>query len=123
MTKENKIEEFVDSKVEISEHKKSSLKDILDGTIITRKALAKQLPFILFLSFLAGIYIGNKYHAEKVIRDLDKLQQEVKDLRAESITTASQLMFMSKQSEVLKLVDSKQLNLVESVKPPYKIKK
>ena len=123
MTKENKIEEFVDSKVEISEHKKSSLKDILDGTIITRKALAKQLPFILFLSFLAGIYIGNKYHAEKVIRDLDKLQQEVKDLRAESITTASQLMFMSKQSEVLKLVDSKQLNLVESVKPPYKLKK
>ncbi len=124
---ENKdIKEFVDPKVESKEHKKTSLKelkDLIDGSIITRKSISKQLPFILFISFLAVLYIGNRYHAEKIIRKTDKLQVEVQDLRAESIITASELMFISKQSEVLKLVNHQNINLKESVKPPIIIKK
>jgi hypothetical protein len=121
MTKEKEIE-FIDPKIESSEYKKTSFRDLIDGSILTRKAIAKQLPFVLFLSFLAIIYIGNGYHAEKVIRDLTRLQTEVKDLRAESITTASELMFISKQSEVIKMVKENQLDLEESVTPPIKIK-
>jgi hypothetical protein len=121
---ENKdIKEFVDPKVESKEHKKTSLKELIDGSIITRQTVAKQLPFILFISFLAVLYIGNRYHAEKIIRKIDKLQVEVQDLRAESIITASELMFISKQSEVLKMVNQKNLNLKESVEPPILIKK
>lgn len=122
MTKEKEIE-FIDPEIENSEEKKTSFKDLLDGTILTRKSIVNQLPFILFLTFLAAIYIGNRYHAEKVARDLTKLQQEVKDLRAESITNASELMFISKQSEVIKMVRGANLNLEESVNPPIKIKK
>ena len=122
MAKEKDIE-FIDSKTENSDEKKTSFKDILDGTILTRSSIVNQLPFILFLAFLAAMYIGNRYHAERVVRDLTKLNQEVKDLRAESITTASELMFMSKQSEVIKMVRSANLNLEESVKPPIKIKR
>jgi hypothetical protein len=117
------IEEFIDPKVEFSEHKKASIKELIDGTIITRKTIARQLPFILFCSFLAVIYIGNRFHAEKIIRETDKLKVEVQDLRAESIITASELMFLSKQSEVLKLIQRKNLNLIESVEPPIKLKK
>lgn len=121
---ENKdIQEFVDPKVESKEHKKTSLKELIDGSIITRKAIAQQVPFILFISFLAVLYIGNRYHAEKIIRKIDKLQVEVQDLRAESIITASELMFISKQSEVLKLVDHQHLDIKESVEPPIMIKK
>jgi hypothetical protein len=119
----NNIEEFVDPNVEISEHQKTSLKELFTGTILTKKAIVKQLPFILYITFLAFIYIGNRYHAEKVIRDIDKLQQEVKDLRAESITTSATLMYMSKQSEVVKMVDNNNINLQESTQPPLKIKK
>jgi hypothetical protein len=122
MTKEKDIE-FIDPKVERSEHKKTSFKGLIDGSILTQGAIVSQLPFVLFLSFLAIIYIGNRYHAEKVIRDLTNLQTEVKDLRAEAITTASELMFISKQSEVVKMVEENQLDLQESVKPPIKIKK
>ena len=123
MSDKKNIEEFVDPKVEISEHKKTSVKELIDGTIITRKAITKQLPFILFSSFLAVIYIGNRYHAEKIIRETDKLKLEVEDLRTESIITASELMFMSKQSEVIKLINRENLNLIESVDPPIKLKK
>lgn len=121
---ENKdIQEFVDPKVESKEHKKTSLKELIDGSIITRKAITQQLPFILFMSFLAVLYIGNRYHAEKIVRKIDKLQVEVQDLRAESIITASELMFISKQSEVLKLVNHQNINIKESVEPPIMIKK
>jgi hypothetical protein len=122
MAKEKEIE-FIDSKIENSEEKKTSFKDLIDGTILTRKSIVQQLPFVLYLTFLAAIYIGNRYHAEKVVRDLTRLQQEVKDLRAESITNASELMFISKQSEVIKMVRGANLNLEESVKPPIRIKK
>lgn len=124
MGKEKDIE-FIDPKVESKdyENKKTSLKDLIDGTILTKQVIVGQLPFIIFLSLLAGIYIGNRYHAEKVIRDMAKLQVEVKDLRALSITSASELMFISKQSEVVKMVKENQLGLEEALEPPFKIKK
>lgn len=114
--------EFVDQKVESKELKGTSLRDFLDGTIITRKIVVKQLPFIVFLCIIAIIYIGNRYHAEKVIRDINKLQEEVKNLRAEEITTASELMRISRQSEVVKLIKEKNMGLEESTDPPAKIK-
>lgn len=122
MAKEKDIE-FIDPKEENKEYKKTSFKELIDGSILTRKVIVKQLPFILFISFLAAVYIGNRYHAEKVIRDISKLQEEVQDLRAQAITSASELMFISKQSEVLRLVKENQLGLEESVEPPMKIKR
>lgn len=125
MAKEKDIE-FIDPKIESKElegKKSTLLKDLIDGTILTRQVMTNQLPFIIFISMLAGIYIGNRYHAEKVIRDMAKLQTEVKDLRAQAITTASELMFISKQSEVVKMVKENQLGLEEALEPPYKIKK
>ena len=51
--KEKEIE-FIDPKVESKEYenKKTSLKGFIDGTILTREIMVKQLPFIIFLSFL-----------------------------------------------------------------------
>ena len=49
------------------------------------------------------------------------MEQEVRELRFESITHAAQLMFMSKQSEVKKRVNKEGLNLQESKEPPVKL--
>jgi hypothetical protein len=123
MAENNDIEEFIDLKQEKKDPKRLKLKDWFDGSIITRDAFVKQLPFILFLSFLAVIYIGNRYHAEKIVRDIDKLQNNVNDLRAESITTASELIKISRQSEVARQIENAGIELKESVVPPKKIKK
>ena len=58
---------------------------------------------------------------EKVVRESIELIKEINELRAEAITTSSELMFSSKQSEVVKLVESRGLGLIESVEPPKKI--
>lgn len=94
---------------------------MLDGSLIANDFIVKQLPYIVFLVILAFVYIANRYHAEKVVRQNVVLQKEINELRAEAITTSSELMFISKQSEVAKLVEKRGLGLKESVEPPRKI--
>lgn len=110
--------EFVDVKPESKPAKKSTVKGLLDGSLLARNAVLEQLPFVLFIVLLAIIYIGNRYHAERLIRETAGIQKELKDLRSEAITTSSDLMFISKQSEVTKLIEKKGLDLKESVEPP-----
>ena len=93
----------------------------MDGSLIANDFIVKQLPYIVFLVFLAFIYIANRYNAEKVVRESIELTKEINELRAEAITTSSELMFISKQSEVSKLVEKRGLGLKESVEPPRKI--
>lgn len=121
MDNERKHIDFIDEPAEFKEEKKFSAKNLLDGSVLKRNWLIKQLPFIIFLTFLAILYIANRYHAERVVRDTVKLKSEVKELRFESITTASDLMFISKQSEVSRMVKEKNLGLKELTEPPSKL--
>jgi hypothetical protein len=98
------------------------VKDFLSGNILTHENISAQLPYVLFLAFLAVVYIANHYRYDRLMREDQKVKTELKNLRAESITTAAELMFISKQSEVVKLVEEKGLELKESTVPPKKIK-
>ena len=118
---QNKNIEFVDSRVEREEIRGFSLKGFVNGNILGNITVSRQIPFILFLVFLATIYIANRFHAEKVVRELTTMKEEVKDLRAEQLTTASKLMNLSRPSKVQELVNEKGLGLSEPTKPPYKI--
>jgi len=99
----------------------SFMKEILSGTMVTEKIILKNLWFILLITFLAAIYIGNRFHAEKITRESTRLQREVKDLRAESLATSADLMYLSRQSEVYDLVREKGLNLEELKTSPFKL--
>ena len=97
------------------------LKELMSGTMVTEKIILKNLWYVLLLTLLAAIYIGNRFHAEKITREMARLQKEVKELRAESLATSADLMYLSRQSEVYKLVKEKGLNLEELKTPPYKL--
>ena len=97
----------------------NGVQSILGGSFLTRKKTAKNLPFLLFLAFLAIIYIGNSYYAEKNIRRIEKLQRELKELRYEYVNTKSQLMQNSRQSKVATSLADK--GIKESMVPPEKI--
>jgi len=99
----------------------SFIKELLSGSMITEKIILKNLWYILLITLLAAIYIGNRFHAERITRETAKLQREVKELRAESLSTSASLMFLSRQSEVQRLVKEKGLNLEELKTPPYKL--
>jgi hypothetical protein len=86
---------------------------------INYRALVSNMPFILFLSALALVYIANSHMAEKKVRRINKLGREIKELRWEYLNVKSELMFRSKMSEVSKAVEP--LGLKELSNPPQKI--
>jgi len=123
MSEQEKTVEFVDATSGRKDGKRTNvIRNILNGNVLNRESVTSQIPYIFFLAFLAIIYIANRYRYEKLVKEVQTLQVEVKNLRAESITTASQLMFISTQSQVSRLVEEKGLGLEESVVPPKKIK-
>ncbi|MFN7012790.1 MAG: FtsL-like putative cell division protein [Bacteroidia bacterium] len=95
------------------------LSDIVTGNILTRESVVKTVPYFLFLSFLAIIYISNGYYAEDTVRALNNVNNELKELSSEYISTKSELMFRSKQSEVARALEP--YGIKESVTPPKKI--
>jgi hypothetical protein len=119
MSKEKKNIEFDQS---IEEKEKSlSFRDLLDGNVLTRKAVLKQSRFILLLVLIAFLSIANRNHAEKTVIHLNRLQSGVKELRARSISTSSELVQISRQSEVKHLVNTYELGLEENLEPPKKL--
>lgn len=113
--------EFIDRKQEEKEIRKARFRDILDGSLLTRDNVVSQLPYILFLTLLLILYIGNRYHAERVIRQSLELQKEIKELRARAISTASELEYLSNQSQVARLIEQRSLGLQYPEEPPVKI--
>lgn len=79
----------------------------------------RQMPFLAYLFLLLMLFIYNSHRSEKIIREADRLQQEVKDLRSEYISELSQLMGESKQSTVAKKLSP--FGIKELKTPPSKI--
>jgi len=97
------------------------LKELMSGSMVSEKIILKNLGYISMMAFLAAVYIANRFHAEKITRETSRLQREVKDLRAEALSTSADLMYVSRQSQVYSLIKEKGLNLEELKTPPYKL--
>jgi len=93
--------------------------DVVSGSFLSQEKTLEQMPFLLFLSILAIAYIANGYYAEEKIRELSKINNELKELKFEYIISKSELMSVSKQSEVAKAAEV--LGIKESLIPPQKI--
>ncbi|MFC2176436.1 FtsL-like putative cell division protein [Bacteroidota bacterium] len=97
----------------------TQLLHILDGSFLTRDNMFNNIPYLLFLFGIGIFYIGNSHFAESSVIALDRIDRELKELRSEFISSRSELMFVSKQSEVAKAVAP--MGIRESVVPPKKI--
>ncbi len=78
--------------------------------------IVRNVPFFLFLSLLAVIYIYNGHNADKTIRNINKVSKQLKELQYEYKTLKSEVMFRSKQTELAKTVAP--FGLKEIMKPP-----
>lgn len=86
---------------------------------INYQLIVKNLPFFLFLSGLAIIYIYNGHYSDKLIKSISRTHIELKELQFEFKTLKSDVMFRSKQTELAKAVEP--LGLKELVVPPVVI--
>ncbi len=88
----------------------------LDGTMLSKEGSGRILPFFLFITSLAIVLIFNTYYAEKKARNIEQLRLEITELRVRYITTKSELMLLSNQSEVARRLRDR--GFVESTTPP-----
>lgn len=95
------------------------LATVFSGTFLTNEKSLKHVPFVLFMALIAIMYIANGYYADDKIREVNRITNELKELRSEYISTKSDLMFVSKQSEVAKAAEP--LGIKEPLVPPMKI--
>ncbi len=92
---------------------------VLGGGFLRREGSVRLLPYFLFITIMVMFYIANTYYAEKKERDIQALRKSLKELRYEYITTRSELMRESQQSEVATKL--KGTNIKESRVPPVKV--
>ena len=81
--------------------------------------IVRNVRFFLFLAALAVVYIYNGHYADKTIRNINKVSNDLKELQYEYKTLKSEVMFRTKQSELAKAVAP--LGLKEIVVPPVVI--
>jgi hypothetical protein len=79
---------------------KKSLGSYLEIGSFGASLILKNLPFVLFLSFLTIIYIANAHYAEKQVRQIQALQSEVKELKRQYNSLKSDIMYKSRLAEV-----------------------
>jgi hypothetical protein len=81
--------------------------------------LVDNMVYFLFLAALAIVYIYNGHYADKVSRDISHTTGELKELEYEYKTVEGDILFRSKESEVMKAVAP--LGLKQLQEPPITI--
>ncbi len=114
----HKVKDFDSGNDVNSDLKGYSFKDFINGQILSRGFLWKHFSYIVFLVLLAFIYINNHYSVEKLLKEQIHLTREVRELKYEAITTSSELMQMSRQSEVIRRTMEAGLGLEVLKVPP-----
>jgi hypothetical protein len=89
--------------------------EVLGGGVFEKERTFRMFPFLLFLSLLAFIYITNDFTLESKVREISRLQKEVKELRYEYISVKSNLITISKQSQLAKRLEK--LGIKENKEP------
>jgi len=121
MTWFKKIVTDIKGSEDFSDIKSSSLRDVLNGNILTKKFFQKQYGLLIMIVVLGFMYIDNRYYCETQIKRENQLQKQLKDIKYESLTISAELMEISRRSNVLKMINDKGLNLIEATEPPIKI--
>ena len=81
--------------------------------------IVKNIPFFLFTALLTVLYIANGHYADKNIRKINATEKHLKEMEYEFKTVKRDVIFRSKESELVKAVEP--LGLKELTVPPMKI--
>lgn len=98
--------------------KKNSIRAF--GEMLSYGWIVNNLGFFLFLSAIAVVYIANGHMADNRIRRINDTAAKLKDLQYEYKTIKSEMMFRTRESELVKAAEP--LGLQLDSMPPFQIK-
>lgn len=82
--------------------------------------IIRNVPFFLFLTLLAIVYIANGHYADNTIRKINKTTRLLKEQEYEYKSLNSKLMFQNRMTELSKVLDT--IGLRETMDQPVFLK-
>jgi hypothetical protein len=86
--------------------------------------LGRQRGLIVLIVGLTILYVDNRYECQSDLLKIDRLKQELQDIKYDALTRSSELMERSRQSRIEEYVsaNSDEDGLQTSTNRPYLIK-
>jgi len=101
-----------------------SIKSILGGDFLMSKFMVKQIMFVMFCVLLMIIYTGNRYDSQQDTILIDSLRGRLQEVKYNVLTQSSELMNLTRQSNVEKSLRGTPDSLLHnSITPPFLIRK
>ncbi|OAV64963.1 hypothetical protein Barb7_02131 [Bacteroidales bacterium Barb7] len=107
----------------VKKKKKLTLIYILGGGILKEDFIVKHTKMIVFIVILMFVFISNRYTCIQQLKDIDRLQQQLKDVRLEALSVSSELTGSSRRSQIESLVEEQGIELEAAKTPPYELYK
>ncbi|MDR3350033.1 MAG: hypothetical protein LBN98_00085 [Prevotellaceae bacterium] len=101
-------------------NKKNVIRRLFSGDILVNETLSRHGRYLIYLVALALFYMGFHYNMARTVKQTRQLEREVKNLQAEYATKASELMRLSKQSEIIRMLNARNITTVSAPKAPPK---
>lgn len=117
------MEENKQQKQAKKKEKKLSLLYILGGGILKEDFIVKHTKMIVLVVVLIFFFIGNRYTCMQKLREIDRLQQQLRDVRFEALSISSELTGHSRQSQIELLIEEQGIDLEVAKTPPYELRK
>lgn len=96
---------------------------ILGGGFLTEDFIIKHTRMIVLVVVLFFFLIGNRYSCIQKVREIDRLQQVLRDVRFEALSISSELTGHNRQSQIEALIEEQGIDLEAAKTPPYELYK
>ena len=116
-----RITDAIRGSEDFSDIKSSTIRDFLNGNILTNKFLQKQYVLLIMIAALTFLYVDNRFYCETQLAKEIDLKKKIQDVKYESLTISAELMEISRQSNVMNKVNENGINLIQSTTPPIVI--
>lgn len=98
-----------------------SLLYILGGGILKEDFIVRHTRMIVLIVILIFFFIGNRYTCMQKLKEIDRLQQQLRDVRFEALSISSALTGHSRQSQIESLIEEQGIDLEAAKTPPYEL--
>ena len=94
----------------------SLIKEIIAGDVFLRETVQKQFLYVL-LFVLSLFYVNNRFLYEKELREVNRMRNELVDLRYRSLTISKELKLAGRRTMILDALNECGSNLKEATEP------
>lgn len=103
--------------------KKISIFYVIGGGILKEDFILKHTRMMVLVVVLLFFFIGNRYSCMQKLKQIDQLQQKLRDVRFEALSISAELTSNSRQSQIEILVQKHGIELEGAKKPPFELYK